>query len=171
MKLVLIQRDTGLVNRLAPTLAMALSVLASIVPLPLPGFAVVTPAFALMAVYHWTIYRPDLLPYAVVFGAGVLLDLLKGGPLGVTSMVLLLGRAGVLSQRRLFAGRSFAVVWAGFVAVTAAATALEWLLVSALYRLMLDVQPFLFQAVLTISTYPVASYLFVRLQRSLLART
>jgi len=171
MKLVLLQRDTGLVNRLVPMLATALSTFASIVPLHLPGFAVVTPAFALMAVYHWSIYRPDLLPYGAVFGAGVMLDLLNGAPLGVSSLVLLLARAGVLSQRRFFAGRSFAVVWAGFVAVTAGAIALEWVVVSVFYRFVLDLRPFLFQGVLTISTYPVASYLFVRLQRNLLART
>ena len=31
-------------------------------PLHIPGYAALTPAFTLMAVYHWTIYRPDLLP-------------------------------------------------------------------------------------------------------------
>jgi len=168
MKLAFLQRDTGIINRMMPLLATLLAVLASIIPLQLPGFAVVTPAFALMAVYHWSIYRPDLLPYAAVFAAGLLLDLLNGAPLGISSLTLLLLRAAVLSQRRLFAGRSFGVVWAGFVVATALATALEWLVVSALYRLVLDLRPFLFQGVLTISTYPVASYLFVRLQRNLM---
>ena len=170
MKWLLFQRDTGFLNRLVPLVSTTLAIFASIVPLHLPGFAVVTPAFALMAVYHWSIYRPDLLSYAGAFGAGLLLDLLNGAPLGVSSLVLLLARAGVLSQRRFFAGRSFAVVWAGFVAVTAAAISLEWMVVSLFYRVALQLRPFLFQGVLTISIYPVASYLLVRLQRNFLAR-
>jgi rod shape-determining protein MreD len=170
LKLVLLHRDTGIINRLMPLLATLLATFASIVPLHLPGFAVVTPAFALMAVYHWSIYRPDLLPYVAVFAAGLLLDLLNDAPLGVSALILLLARAGVLSQRRFFVGRGFPVVWAGFVALTAAATALEWVLVSAFYQFALDLRPFLFQGVLTISIYPVASYLFVRLQRNLLMR-
>jgi rod shape-determining protein MreD len=170
MKLVLFQRDIGLVTRVIPLLTTLLAVVASIIPLQLPGFAVVTPACALMAVYHWSIYRPDLLPYAAVFGAGLLLDLLNGAPLGVSSLVLLLARAAVLSQRRLFAGRNFGVVWAGFVVLTAAATALEWVVASVFYRFVLDLRPFLFQGLLTISTYPVASYVFVRLQRNLMMR-
>jgi len=170
MKLVLFQRDTGFVNRLMPTACMVLAVFASVIPLHLPGFAVVTPAFALMAVYHWSIYRPDLLPYAAIFGAGVLLDVLNGAPLGVSPLIFLLTRATVLSQRRLFAGRGFAVVWAGFVALAAVAIAAEWLVVCLFYGLVLDMRPFLFQGVLTVSSYPVASYLFVRAQRNVLMR-
>jgi rod shape-determining protein MreD len=170
MKLVFFQRDQGLVNRMLPMATALLCVLASIVPLHLPGFAEVAPGFVLMAVYHWSIYRPDLLPFAAVFLAGLALDLLNGAPLGVSSLVFLIGRAVVLSQRKLFVGRSFAVVWAGFLALVAAAEALEWALACALHGVALDPRPFLFQAVLTVALYPLVSYLLARVQRNLLMR-
>lgn len=170
MKLVLFQRDQGIVNRMMPMATALLCVIASVVPLHLPGFAEVAPGFVLMAVYHWSIYRPDLLPFFAVFLAGLALDLLNGAPLGVSSLVFLIARAVVLSQRKHFVGRSFAVVWAGFLALVAAAEALEWLLASALHGMVLDPRPFLFQAVLTVALYPLVSYLLARVQRNLLMR-
>jgi rod shape-determining protein MreD len=67
MRLALFQREAGgFPNTLIPFTSTLVFVLLSVVPLQIPGFAVVTPAFALMAVYHWTIYRPDLLPPVAV---------------------------------------------------------------------------------------------------------
>jgi rod shape-determining protein MreD len=170
MKLVLLQRDVGLVNRFMPTLTTLVCVFVSVIPVHLPGFAVVTPAFPLMAVYHWSMYRPELLPFVAVFAAGLLLDLLTGAPLGVSSLVLLMTRVLVLTQRQHFVGRGFVLVWAGFVAVVSAAVAFEWAVVNLVYGMLLDIRPFLFQGVLTIATYPVISYLLVRVQRNLLVR-
>ena len=170
MKPVLFQRDTGLFNRLMPTATTILCVFATVVPIHLPGFAVVTPAFVLVAVYHWSIYRPDLLPFVATFAAGLLLDLLNGAPLGISSLVLLLSRALVVGQRGLFVGHGFTVVWAGFVGLAAAAAVFEWTIVSVFYGLLLDPRPFLFQAVLTVSAFPVVSYFLVRAQRGLLMR-
>lgn len=170
MKLLLFQRDVGLVNRLMPILTTFVCVFASVIPLHLPGFAVVTPALALMAVYHWTIYRPELLSFVATFAAGLVLDLLNGAPLGISSLVLLLTRAFVLSQRGLFVGQGFAVVWLGFLGVATAAIAFEWAVFSLYYGFLLDIRPSLFQGVLTVSCYPVASYLLVRVQRTLLTR-
>jgi rod shape-determining protein MreD len=170
VKLILFQRDIGLVNRLMPTMTAAMCVLASVIPAYLPAFTAVTPAFALMAVYHWTLYRPDLFPFTAVFAVGVLLDMLTGGPLGISSLVLLLAYALVLTQRQLLLGRQFTVVWVGFLALVAAASVLQWVVVSLFYAMLLDVRPFLFQGVLTVATYPVVSYLLVRVQRGLLMR-
>ena len=170
MKLILFQRDVGLINRLMPTATTAICVVVSVVPAHLPAFTAVTPAFALMAVYHWTLYRPDLLPFVAVFAAGLLLDMLTGAPLGISSLVLLLAYALVLSPRQLLLGRRFTVVWLGFLALAAAAAVLQWAVVSLFYGMLLDVRAFLFQGVLTVATYPVVSYLLGRAQRTLLMR-
>ena len=170
MKFILLQRDVGLINRLMPMLTTVVCVFVSVVPAHLPAFTAVTPAFALMAIYHWTLYRPDLLPFVAVFAVGLLLDMLTGAPLGISSLVLLLAYALVLSQREHLLMRRFSVVWVGFLAVTAAAAVLQWAVVSLFYGMLLDVRAFLFQGVLTVATYPVVSYLLVRVQRTLLMR-
>ena len=122
-----IQRDVGYPGRLVPFLTGVLFAFFSIVPLNLPGFAVVMPAFALMAVFHWTIYRPDLLPLSAVFVIGLLLDLLNGTPyVGLSSLVFLLARAAVMSQRKFFVNRTFTVVWLGFLVLAIGVFVLSW---------------------------------------------
>lgn len=172
MRMVLFQRESsGFPHKLVPFLTTLLFVLVSVVPLHIPGFAVVAPAFALMAVYHWTIYRPDLLPPVAVFIAGLLLDLLNGTPyVGTSALSLLLARSVLMGQRRFFINRLFPVLWAGFLGTTAAVVAFEWALVSVLHGAPLGLRPFIFEAALTVASFPVGSYFLARAQRSFLMR-
>jgi len=170
MKLVLLQRDLGLINRLAPVLTTLMCVMASVAPVHMPAFTAATPFFALMAIYYWTLHRPEFLPFAAVFAVGLLLDMLEGAPLGMSPLVLLLAYALVLSQREHLVMRRFSAVWLGFLAVAATATVLQWGVVSLFYGMLLDARAFLFQGVLTVAVYPVVSYLLSRVQRTLLMR-
>ena len=71
----------------------------------------------LMAVYHWAIFRPRLLPAYAVFLAGLLQDILSGAPLGVNALVFLVAYGVVLSQKKFFTGKSFLILWLGFALV------------------------------------------------------
>lgn len=168
---VAIQRDIGYPGRLVPFLTTLLFAFFSVVPLNLPGFAVVMPAFALMAVFHWTVYRPDLLPLSAVFVAGLVLDLLDGTPyVGLSALVFLLARAAVMGQRKFFVNRTFTVVWLGFLVLATGVFVLSWALVSAAHGGLIDLRPFIFQAVLTVACYPAASYVLARIQRAFLVK-
>ena len=168
MARVTMPRDNGFGGRLVPFLSTLIFVLVSVVPLQIPGFAAVTPSFALMAVFHWTIYRPDLLPISVVFGLGLLLDLLNGSPyLGVSALMLLVARTAVLVERRHVVNQPFTVLWLGFLALAAGTFAFGWAFVSALRGQVLGTRPFIFEAVLTVACYPVGSWLLARLHRAL----
>src|SRR5215471_6282538 len=139
---------SGLFARFVPFLMTLLFAVISVVPLNLPGFAVVTPAFTLMAVFHWTVYRPDLMPLSAVFAIGLLVDLLNGTPyVGLSALTLLLVRTAVLAQRRFFVNRTFPVLWLGFLAVTACNFAFLWAVVSLLHAGVVGLRPFVFQAV------------------------
>ncbi len=170
-RLGLLQRDAGNPIKLVPFAATVLFAIASVVPLQIPGLAVVTPAFALMAVYHWTIYRPELLPPVGVFVVGLLVDFLNGTPyVGLSALTLLLARSLVLSQRRIFANRLFPVVWAGFLVVASGALALQWAAVSVLHGAALGLRPFVFQDVMTVTLFPLGSYFLGRTQRAVLVQ-
>ena len=84
---------------LTPTALTLIMVFVSAVPWQLPGLAPVTPAFTVMAVFYWSIYRPDRLPYAATFAIGIFQDLVTGAPLGMTALVLLLVHGVVAAQR------------------------------------------------------------------------
>jgi rod shape-determining protein MreD len=172
MRLALFQREAGgFPNTLIPFTSTLVFVLLSVVPLQIPGFAVVTPAFALMAVYHWTIYRPDLLPPVAVFLAGLLLDFLNGTQyVGTSALSLLLVRTALHSQSRFFVNRPFPLLWAGFLLTAIAVIAFEWAVVSVLLGTAVGTRPFLFEAVLTVACFPIGSYVLTRLQRGFLVR-
>jgi len=155
-------------SRLIPVATTAAAAILSIQPVHIPSYAALTPAFMLMAVYHWTIYRPDLLPASAVFLIGVSHDLLAGGSLGVTAVFLLLTRAVVLRYRRWFPDRAFPFVWGGFALLTAAAMLALWLLHSLLEAKAVEFRSSISRAVLTISLFPFASFLLGRTQRALM---
>jgi rod shape-determining protein MreD len=106
-----------------------------------------------------------------VFGIGLLVDLLTGTPyVGISSLIFLLARAAVMSQRKLFVNRTFPIVWLGFLVLTLCAFLLLWALVSVLHGGTIGIRPFAFQAVLTVACYPVGSYLLARAHRMFLAK-
>ncbi len=63
-------------GRMLPAATTLFAALISVLPVHIPGYAALTPAFTLMAAYHWTIYRPDLLPPLALFAIGLAEDLL-----------------------------------------------------------------------------------------------
>lgn len=154
--------------KLLPIATTTLVMLLSIQPIQVPGYAVVVPFFTLMAAYHWTIYRPALLPPPALFVIGMTQDLLSGGMPGATALVLLLARPCVLTRRRHFVNRPFPFVWIGFTVVIGGATAFLWILHSLLAAQLLDCRGPAFRAALTIAVFPVASFLLGRSQRAVL---
>ena len=142
--------------------------LVSIVPLRLPAYSSVTPSFMVMAVFFWTLYRPDLMPRSAVFVIGLLQDLLTGGTLGVSAIVLLALSAAITSQRRFLSGALFVTVWAGFVVNAAGAAILAWLLNTLATGAIYDPRPALFQYLFTVGLYPSFGWILVRAQRTIL---
>jgi rod shape-determining protein MreD len=167
-----LEPDSGARQRLdnpaASLLPIATTLLATVIsiqPAQIPGYAALTPAFTLMAVFHWTIYRPDLLPPLALFLVGLTQDLLAGAPLGVTALILLLVRATVMPRRRHFVDRPFPFVWAGFTILAGGAMLFLWMLHCWLDGVLVDFRGTVFRAVLTVSMFPMASYLLGRTQR------
>jgi len=156
------------VARVLPIATTLLAAIIAILPVPVPGYAALTPAFTLMAVYHWTIYRPDLLPPIGVFGVGLVQDLLSGAPAGVGTLVLLLARAAVLRARRYFINRTFPFVWTGFALLSAAAMLTLWALHCLIELTFFELRSTMFRTVLTVAIFPVVSLALGRTQRALI---
>ena len=156
------------VARMLPIATTVIAAILTILPVRAPGYADLTPAFTLMAVYHWSIYRPDLLPAIGLFAVGFAQDLLTGAAVGSGALVLLLARAAVLRYRRFFISRTFPFVWAGFTLLGAAAVLSLWALHCLLQLHFSDLPSTVFRTVLTIAIFPVASFALGRTQRALI---
>jgi rod shape-determining protein MreD len=154
--------------RLLPVATTLLAAVISVLPVQIPGYAALTPVFTLMAAYHWTIYRPDLLPPVALFGIGLAEDLLAGSPIGVNALLLLLTRIAVLSHRRYFINRNFPFVWTGFTLLAAVAMLGLWGLHCVLDLSLLDFRNAVIRAALTIAMFPLASFMLGRAQRAVM---
>jgi len=157
-----------LARQLTPLVLTLVLVIINVVPLHIPGFSRVTPLLPLIAVYHWAIFRPRLLPAYAVFLIGLLHDALSGLPIGVSAFVFLIVYGVVLSQKSFFIGKSFAILWLGFSLMAAVALVLSWLAVSILNVALIGPETVFFQYLMTLGFFPVISWLFLRWQLAFL---
>jgi len=157
-----------LARQLTPLMLTLVLVIINVVPLHIPGFSRVTPLLPLIAVYHWAIYRPRLLPAYAVFLIGLLHDALSGLPIGVSALVFLIVYGVVLSQKSFFISKSFFILWLGFSLMAAVASFLSWLAVSILNVTLIEPGTVFFQYLMTLGFFPVIAWLFLRWQRAFL---
>lgn len=163
------QIDTS-ARRLVPILTAAGLIIVAHTPMHLPGLSTIMPLLGLTAVYHWTLHRPDIFPSVAVFALGLLTDALSGAPFGVNALVFLGVYGLALSQRRFFHKKSFAVLWAAFLPIAAAAALVYWLVFMAMARMLIDPTPLFFQLGITGALYPVIYYGLAVAQRAALDR-
>ena len=168
MKSGILQPIDLIARSLTPFILTAFLIVISAIPTRIPEFAYIAPVLPLMAVYHWSIYRPDLLPAWTVFVLGILQDALVGTPFGVSSLVFLAVHLVVLSQQVFFTGKSFAVVWIGFSMVAGAAFIMTWLLVSIFFGQSTGLLGVLFQYLVTLGAFPILTWLLMIWQQKIL---
>lgn len=168
MTLTFWQRIDKAGRNLTPFAITVMLGLLGMVPLRLPSFAEVAPSLTLMAVYYWSIHRPDLLRPSAVFAVGVLQDLLSGAPLGLHGLILVLVQGTVLSQRRFFLASTFLLMWVGFALVVFGAAFTEWLVFCALNTTLMPFRALFFQALLTLAVFPLFAWVFIRIHRAFL---
>ncbi len=155
-------RMSELLRSLMPGLVTLLLSVAGLIPSGIPNFTAITPMMALMSVYYWTAYRPDLLPIPVVFAVGLLQDILSGGPIGLTSLILLLAQWLCLSQRRFIVGKAFLVEWAGFFLIALIAAIVGWIVASAYFAAVIVPGPMALRFLFSVALYPVFAWTFGR---------
>ena len=156
--------DTA-VRRSFPLATTIIASLVGVIAVPAPDYNYVAPAFTLIAVYCWSIWRPDLLPLVGVFLVGLFEDLLRGVPLGVTALMLLTAAAFVQSQRGFVFGKSLNLFWAVFGLVVVAWMIVEWIAMSILLGQMLDPTAAFFRYLLTLGVLPIGAAMLLAVQR------
>jgi len=155
-------------RKLLPFLATLLLILVGMVPFRVPDLSPVIPSLSVVAVYYWSIYKPNLMPVWAVFLVGLFQDLLAAGPLGVGILSLLLVHGLVESIRRFMVGAGIMAVWLVFVLIAAASFFAGWLLTCLLETRWFDPEPAAFGYLATIAVYPCLAWLFSQVQRALI---
>jgi rod shape-determining protein MreD len=171
MQPTLLQRMDALARKLVPFGLTLGLMLFALTPTQIPGFAHITPMYALAAVYFWSIYRPDLMTYGTAFGIGLLEDLLTGAPLGSGALVLLLCQYLVFRQPKFFNAKPFGVFWMAFSVVALGAGLVKWMCVGLVapggFTHLGDM---ITSVLMTVAIYPAIAWLLGRAQMKLLTQ-
>ena len=171
MQATLFQRMDGTARRFVPFGVTLILMLFALTPTCVPGLANITPMYALMAVYFWAIYRPDLLGYGATFSIGVLEDLLAGTPLGSGALVLLLCQRVVFHQQKFFNNKPFGIIWLAFALVALGAGLLRWLCVGlAAPSGFTPIGQTLTSTLMSVAMYPVIGWLLAKAPMKLLSQ-
>lgn len=171
MQATVLQRMDGAARRLVPFGVTLVLMLFALTPTYIPGLSHITPMYALMAVYFWSIYRPDLLGYGSTFAIGVLEDLLAGTPLGSGALILLLCQRVVFHQQKFFNNKPFGIMWLAFALVAAGASLLRWLCVGLVESGgFTPIGEMVTAYLMTVAMYPIIGWCLAKAHMKLLAQ-
>ncbi len=168
MKSTVWQRLDLVARNLLPVSFTILLIMIGMLPIRPPDASAIVPSMALIAVFFWTIYRPDLMPEWAVFLIGLFQDLMAGGLVGLGTLVLLLVQQVVKTQRRTCINAPFLLCWAIFALVVVGAQSVAWLLTCGLHLRLVSPMPGVFEGLLTLAFFPPLAWIFARMQRLLL---
>lgn len=129
-------------------------VLAQAAPLPQWAGLPLYPHILLLAVYYWSVFQPQKAHPALLFFFGLIHDVLVGSPLGLHALLLLLLRALIISQRRLFLAQQFVFVWIGMAITAALGYGALWVCAQAISGGDVPLMDFVLPALTTTLFYP-----------------
>ena len=136
----------------------------AVLPYGIPKSSLAAPILALISVYYWSVFRPDLMPASAAFVIGLLVDILSAGPPGLNALVFILVHWAAAGQRRALAGKSFAVGWLGYFLIATGAAVITWIIASLFHATILEYVPLLVGHAVGTAAYPLVAVLFARVQ-------
>ena len=144
-----------------------LLLLLSVVDLPFLGQESGKLAFLLIGLYFWLIFRPSMLPYYLVFAAGLGLDFLSGGIVGIYTLCFMVMAMIVRNQRRFLLGQSWSVIWAGYCVAVTLITVLQYVVYSFVAMEFMPTVPVGINLVISYLLYPILLPLMMLFNRAL----
>jgi len=157
-------RFTNFARAGIPFFVSLLLILAATLPYGLPKSSLAAPVLALISVYYWSVFRPELMPAGAAFLLGLLVDVLSGGPPGLNALVLILVHWAASGQRRALAGKSFAVGWLGYLLIAAGAAVINWFFASLFHTTAIESVPLVVSHAIGTAAYPLVAIFLARMQ-------
>jgi hypothetical protein len=170
----LIVRSDGLlatldrIGRFAlPGTVLLYFVVLTLAPLRVPYLSDTLPLLPALVVFQYSLATPERLPGPFLLAAGVLLDLLLGGPgapVGVSALGFVLIRAAVVANRRYLVGVPFLFQWIGFCLLAWGYVLIVWLMTALFTWTAIDPTPAMMQYAVVIVLYPLFGPLLARVR-------
>jgi len=148
---------------LVPVGVGIICVLIPVLPIHLPNGMNLVPLLLLVLIYFWSVHQPAFLSPVMVFLLGLFQDIVSGDPIGMAALVYLVVQGLILSQRRVFKGLSFALVWLGLGLASLCYVFLIWLAATLYSWQIAPVLGLGVQWLMTIVLYPVIGAVFTKI--------
>ena len=150
-----------------PGVVLLFFVLMTLAPLRAPYLSDALPLLPALAVFQFSLATPERLPGPLLLVAGILLDLLLGGPgapVGVSALCFVLIREAVVASRRYLVGVPFLFQWMGFALLMGGNVLVVWAFTALWTWTAIDPVPALMQYIVVLVIYPLLGPLLARVR-------
>lgn len=156
----------SILGRAAALAVLALlAVLIEAAPLGVAPLSLPSPDIVFCLVALWAIRAPEAAPLALVFGLGLMRDLITDLPPGLGALTLVAAAEALKSRAALLARQPFPVEWFWVALAAAAMSAAQWLGLLLSFAQPPYATLLAQQITATVAVYPLAAALFYRLLR------
>jgi rod shape-determining protein MreD len=141
------ERDMSLLGAMVPTAMVAFATLLAVLPWggPIDGYPVMRflmPLAPYIVIHFWFVHRRSAMPPLVAFLAGLVIDVVTRGPLGLWPFVYLAGMLLAAFRLRAF-DQTLSGQAVGFLITIVMLAAVQWALASGYYLRVMDPMPIL----------------------------
>ena len=150
-----------------PGVMLLFFVLMTLAPLRAPYLSDALPLLPALVVFQFSLATPERLPGPLLLVAGILLDLLLGGPgapVGISALCFVLIRESVVANRRYLVGVPFLFQWVGFALLMGGNVLVVWAFTALWTWTAIDPLPALMQYVVVLVIYPLLGPLLARVR-------
>ncbi|MHA1538853.1 MAG: rod shape-determining protein MreD [Alphaproteobacteria bacterium] len=152
---------------LMPVLAFSFFILFALAPIRFPYYGILSIDLTKLALFYWSIYRPDLISPYLVFGVGIMDDVFDGEALGISAVICLFLYWVTISKRKLLADLSFFKIWRLSFVVVFICFFVEWIFRLILSGKMIRFEwNFIIQLFFIGILFPLVALILQRFQRS-----
>lgn len=149
-------------RRIVPPLCVSLLTLLHLSRLPVIEWLAASPALDLIALYYWTMARPNRLPMWLLFILGLVVDSLSNTPLGIHAALYLAGFGLARFVRARLEAFSLLPMWGIFSLWLLLLQLAEWMLAGWQLQALPPAGLLPLQWLLTLIVYPPLHLLFDR---------
>jgi rod shape-determining protein MreD len=157
-------------RRLLPVISAIMLQILAVLPIGIPQWGALAPPLMLIAVFYWSLVRPDLMPPTAAFLLGLFQDLLSGAPIGSGALVMVATQWTMRGQQRFLVNRPFLLLWGSFLPVAAAAALLQWGIYVLLNLHVVPISASAVRLMLGFALFPVVAWLILIPTHSTLPR-
>jgi cell shape-determining protein MreD len=122
----------------------------------------IQPILFLIILYHWTLYRSDLMPIEQLVLISLIQDGIYAYPLGFSALRLLIGYTLLTTQRRILSHQRFLWVWGGFGIFTLIDGLIYAALLSCVKHEWVGILPLTPGFAMTVGLYPLTIWIMNR---------